>query len=329
MAVKEKVRMRLVLKKSVFDKVKTLVLKAARRELSNPSYSVVRPGMVSPARSVPDHIVKPPYVDSGIVPPSPTEPEIKTQVQIDATWNACKLARHVLDVVEKSIKVGMTTDEIDKIVHEECILNNAYPSPLMYRGFPKSVCTSVNNVHCHGIPDDRPLENGDIVNVDVSVYFHGYHGDVSETFMVGDVDDAGKNLLTIGKQSLMEGINVCKPGARFCDIGFAISEYANAQGYTVIPEITGHGIGSYFHGPPDIFHVPHETPKTTRTMEPGMTFTIEPVICEGTDVFKKWSDNWTIASQDNSRSCQFEHTVLILNSGVEILTQWYYDYGEI
>ncbi|XP_045215720.2 methionine aminopeptidase 1D, mitochondrial-like [Mercenaria mercenaria] len=322
--------MRLTVQKFVFGQIKTTVLRALGRQLSTPSYSIVQPGVVGPPRSIPDYISKPPYALTGVVPPSPSAPEIKTEEQIEGVWNSCKLARYVLDVVAKSIKVGMTTDEIDRIVHEECIANNAYPSPLLYKDFPKSVCTSVNNVHCHGIPDDRPLEDGDILNVDVSVFYHGYHGDVSETFMIGEVDEAGRKLLTVGKQSLMEGINVCKPGAKFCDIGKAISEHAYSEGFVVIPQITGHGIGSYFHGPPDIFHVPYETPETMKTMEPGMTFTIEPVICEGTEKYKLWPDKWTIVSKDNSRSCQFEHTVLITKSRVEIMTKWYYnDYGEI
>ncbi|XP_060594767.1 methionine aminopeptidase 1D, mitochondrial-like isoform X2 [Ruditapes philippinarum] len=309
----------------------SLLRSSSRIQLSTVSYSVLnKPGVIGPPRTVPDHIKKPPYVATGVVPASPLEPEIKRDVDIQGTWNACKLARYVLDRVSKSIKVGTTTDQIDKIVHETCIANNAYPSPLMYKGYPKSVCTSVNNVHCHGIPDDRPLEDGDIVNVDVSVFFHGYHGDVSETFMVGDVDEAGRKLLEVGRQSLMEGIKVCKPGTRFCDIGNAVSEYAYSEGFVVVPEITGHGIGSYFHGPPTIFHIPYEIDETKLYMQPGMTFTIEPVICEGTEEYKTWSDGWTIVSKDNSRSCQFEHTVLITQTGAEILSKWYYrDYGDM
>lgn len=304
--------------------------KTLGRSLSATHYSIVKPGKVSAARTVPAHISRPPYAETGKVPPASDGIEIKTAAQIDGMRNACKLARHVLEKVGRVIRVGMTTEDIDRIVHIEIVSNNAYPSPLNYKGFPKSVCTSVNNVHCHGIPDDRPLENGDIINVDITVFYKGYHGDTSETFMVGKVDPTGKKLLEVGKQSLHEGIKVCKPGARFFDIGSAVSEYANAEGFTVIPEITGHGIGSYFHGLPDIFHVPYETSETIETMKPGMVFTIEPVICEGSEKYIKWADNWTIASKDDSRSCQFEHTVLITSTGVEVLTQWHFsDYGEI
>ncbi|KAL4227586.1 Methionine aminopeptidase 1D [Mactra antiquata] len=318
------------MRRNIISRLATYMRREVGRKLNTPSYNIVTPGIVSPVRSVPSHITKPPYVTEGHERVQLSEPEIKTTGQIESMWNSCKLARHVMDKVAKSLKVGMTTDEIDVLVHNECVANNAYPSPLLYKGFPKSVCTSINNIHCHGIPDDRPLQDGDILNVDISVYYRGYHGDTSETFLIGNVDEAGRQLVKVGKECLQQGINVCKPGARFCDIGKAICKYANAQGFSVIPEITGHGIGSYFHGPPSIFHVDYETEESMAVMKPGMIFTIEPVICEGSDQFEKWSDKWTLASLDDSRSCQFEHTVLIVKSGVEIMTKWYYDdYGDI
>ncbi|KAH3781816.1 methionine aminopeptidase 1D, mitochondrial-like [Dreissena polymorpha] len=306
----------------LLHRLKSSFLKSVGRDVVKPTYSIVTPGRVSPARLVPDHIVKPSYAMTGELPERLLEPEIKTASEISGLRTSCRLAGKILNTVGKSIKVGMTTDAIDGIVHEECIKNNAYPSPLTYKGFPKSVCTSVNNVACHGIPDDRPLENGDIVNVDVSVYLCGYHGDTSETFAVGKVDKAGQQLLRVGRECLAIGIDVCRPGARFCDIGIAISEHAHAAGFTVIPQIIGHGIGTYFHGPPDIFHVDYITKETEEVMRPGMTFTIEPVICEGSERYKVLADGWTLVTLDNSRSCQFEHTVLITDTGVNILTKY-------
>ncbi|XP_052794097.1 methionine aminopeptidase 1D, mitochondrial-like [Mya arenaria] len=303
-------------------------IKASFRKPAKPKYSIVRPANVSPLRIVPNIITKPPYADSGELPRI-TEPEIKTQSQINGMWSACKLARKVLNRVGKSIKVGITTDEIDRIVHELCLFHKAYPSPLKYKGFPKSVCTSVNNVACHGIPDNRPLQDGDIVNVDISVFFRGFHGDTSETFAVGTIDDDAKRLLKVGKECLHRGISVCRPGARFCDIGMAISEHADANGFAVVPNIIGHGIGTYFHGPPDIYHVEYVTEETEKEMQPGMTFTIEPIISEGSDEVQKLEDNWTIVSVDDSRSCQYEHTILITQTGSAILTKYFDDYEEI
>ncbi|XP_034039898.1 methionine aminopeptidase 1D, mitochondrial isoform X2 [Thalassophryne amazonica] len=215
-------------------------------------------------------------------------------------------------------KVGMTTDEIDFIVHQETIKNHAYPSALRYGGFPKSVCTSVNNVVCHGIPDSRQLQDGDIINIDVTVYLDGYHGDTSETFLVGQVDEIGQRLVETARRCRDESIAACKPGAPLCVIGNTISEIANSSGFQVCPYFIGHGIGSYFHGHPEIWHYANNN---DMTMEEGMAFTIEPILMEGSVRCKILKDKWTAVSADDKRSAQFEHTVVITSDGVDILTR--------
>nr|CAD7457988.1 unnamed protein product [Timema tahoe] len=215
-------------------------------------------------------------------------------------------------------QVGKTTDDIDKLVHKLAIDNEAYPSPLHYKGFPKSVCTSVNNVACHGIPDDRPLEDGDIINIDVTVYLNGFHGDCSSTFLVGNVDEKGRKLVQVTKECLYRAIEHCKPGRFFNSLGEEIENTARKFGLTVIPAFAGHGIGSYFHGPPDIYHCYNSYPGR---MLPGMTFTIEPVIAQGSENIVILEDGWTAVTEDTGRAAQFEHTVLITETGVEVLTQ--------
>ncbi|XP_041365122.1 methionine aminopeptidase 1D, mitochondrial-like [Gigantopelta aegis] len=280
-------------------------------------YRIVHPGKVSPTRVVPDHIEKPCYVVSRTQFKRPDHVEIKSENQITGMRSACMLARKILDHAGQQLRVGMTTDEIDELVHEMSIKNNAYPSPLLYRGFSKSVCTSVNNVLCHGIPDNSRLEDGDIINIDITVFYHGFHGDVSETFLIGSVDEGGRRLVATARKCRDAGVEVCHPGARLCDIGNAINETAEMCGYAVVPVFCGHGIGEYFHGPPDIFHIAYEDDEV---MKPGMTFTIEPIISEGSTDIKILDDGWTAITVDDSRSAQFEHTVLITERGVQVLT---------
>ncbi|XP_032759367.1 methionine aminopeptidase 1D, mitochondrial isoform X2 [Rattus rattus] len=215
-------------------------------------------------------------------------------------------------------EVGMTTEEIDALVHREIIRRDAYPSPLGYGRFPKSVCTSVNNVLCHGIPDSRPLQDGDIINIDVTVYYNGYHGDTSETFLVGNVDESGTKLVEVARACRDEAIAACRAGAPFSVIGNTISRITRQNGLQVCPHFVGHGIGSYFHGHPEIWHHANDN---DLPMEEGMAFTIEPIITEGSPEFKVLEDAWTVVSLDNRRSAQFEHTVLITPRGVEILTK--------
>ncbi|EDV28214.1 uncharacterized protein TRIADDRAFT_53589 [Trichoplax adhaerens] len=282
------------------------------------SFSLVQPKQVSPAQPVPQGIPLPPYALTGVVPPSPITIEIKNEDQIDAMKRSCQLAYRILDSVKNYIKVGMTTEDIDQFVHDNIIQHGAYPSPLNYNGYPKSVCTSVNNVACHGIPDSRPLEDGDIINVDISVYYNGYHGDTSDTFLLGNVDETGQQLVETAKLCLQQAIDICGPNVPFRNIGKTISNLARAAGFTVNKMFLGHGIGSYFHGPPHIYHYRNWQ---MGHMRPGMTFTIEPVICEGTPDAEILEDGWTAISTDNKRSAQCEHTVLITSQGVEILTR--------
>lgn len=282
------------------------------------AHNVVRPATVRPPYVVPKHIARPDYVGHSRVPEWPDYIEIKDQEQVEGLARACQLARHVLLLAGRSLRVGMTTDEIDFIVHRETIEHNAYPSPLRYGGFPKSVCTSVNNVVCHGIPDSRPLQDGDIINIDVTVYLDGYHGDTSETFLIGGVDEAGRRLVETARRCRDEAIAACKPGAKLCVIGNTISEIAQASGFQVCPYFIGHGIGSHFHCHPEIWHHANDN---DMTMEEGMSFTIEPIVMEGSVDFKILGDKWTAVSADDKRSAQFEHTVVITCDGVDILTR--------
>ncbi|XP_056276471.1 methionine aminopeptidase 1D, mitochondrial isoform X3 [Pseudoliparis swirei] len=266
----------------------------------NSSHNVVRPATVRPAYAVPKHIVQPDYVSRRLVPEWPDYIEIKDQEQIEGLARACQLARHVLLLAGRSLRVGMTTDDIDLIVHQETIKHNAYPSPLRYGGFPKSVCTSVNNVVCHGIPDSRPLEDGDIINVDVTV------------------DEVGQRLVETARRCRDEAIAACKPGAQLCVIGNTISEIAHASGFQVCPYFIGHGIGSDFHCHPEIWHHANDN---DMSMDEGMSFTIEPILMDGSAEFRILKDKWTAVTADDKRSAQFEHTVVITSDGVDILTK--------
>ncbi|NP_001405451.1 methionine aminopeptidase 1D, mitochondrial isoform 2 precursor [Mus musculus] len=310
------------------------------------SHSVVSPAAVSPAHPVPKRIKKPDYVTTGIVPDWGDSIEVKDEDQIQGLREACRLARHVLLLAGKSLKVDMTTEEIDALVHWEIIRHDAYPSPLGYGRFPKSVCTSVNNVLCHGIPDSRPLQDGDIINIDVTVYYNGYHGDTSETFLVGNVDESGKKLVEVARRCRDEAIAACRAGAPFSVIGNTISFLPRLHLDLGRPgEVASGGTGnsrceekelpvSEDSNCPPAWPwqtaqewVGSENTDTTKAndndlpMEEGMAFTIEPIITEGSPEFKVLEDAWTVVSLDNQRSAQFEHTVLITPRGVEILTK--------
>ncbi|XP_071100665.1 methionine aminopeptidase 1D, mitochondrial-like [Haliotis cracherodii] len=280
-------------------------------------YSLVQPQKVSSVSHVPEHIKRPMYVQTGSVPAASKPIPLKTQAQVEGMKAACSLASSILAKAGEAIRVGVTTDEIDQLVHRLAIENSAYPSPLLYKGFPKSVCTSVNNVACHGIPDSRPLMDGDIINVDVTVYLNGYHGDCSKTYLVGNVDKGGQLLVDVARRCRDAGVAVCKPGIRFCEIGNAISSAAHSAGFSVIPEFCGHGIGENFHEKPDILHFEHHD---NAVMAPRMTFTVEPIICSGQPDFRILEDGWTAVTLDSCRSAQFEHTVLITEDGAQILT---------
>jgi methionyl aminopeptidase len=280
--------------------------------------TLLQPGMIGPPRSVPAAIARPDYVATG-TPVQTTEPMVKSADVIERMRKAGAIARDVLADVGASVRVGVTTDELDAIAHDAHVARGVYPSPLGYRGFPKSVCTSVNEVICHGIPDDRALVDGDIVNVDVTVFVDGVHGDTSATYAVGRVDAASRRLVRVTAECLDRAIAVARPGALLADIGRAIETHARAEGFFVVRSFVGHGIGEVFHGPPQVPH--YHDPTSTVVLEPGMTFTIEPMITMGSIQPVIWPDHWTAVTSDGSRTAQFEHTVLVTDSGVDVLTR--------
>ncbi|ODV59562.1 methionine aminopeptidase MAP1 [Ascoidea rubescens DSM 1968] len=281
---------------------------------------------LSPRRFVPDSIKKPEYVTNGI-PVSEQQTDrtskmhILSESEIKTFRTVNKLGREVLDAAAAAIKPGITTDEIDEIVHNETIKRKAYPSPLNYYNFPKSVCTSVNEVICHGIPDKRPLKDGDIVNLDISLYKDGFHSDLNETYYVGDKaksDPKIVNLIESTRECLDLAIQSIKPGFPIRNIGNIIEPYAKKHGLQVVRTYSGHGVGTLFHCKPDIFH--YAKNKAAGVCKPGMTFTIEPMITQGTWKDDIWPDNWTAVTQDGGLTAQFEHTLLVTQTGVEVLT---------
>lgn len=283
----------------------------------------LRPGHLSPRRTVPDHIPKPDYALTG---ESESERKnnrnytifVNTPEEIAGIRAACRVGREVLDIAGAAAKAGVTTDDIDRIVHEATIARDAYPSPLNYKGFKKSCCTSVNEVVCHGIPDSRPLQDGDIVNVDVSVYYKGFHSDLNETFLIGDVDPRGRLLVQTTLDSLNKAIEMCKPGALYREVGEVISRVVHKEGFSVIRSFVGHGVGKLFHCAPNVPH--YAKNKAIGVMKPGHVFTIEPMINEGSYRDMLWPDDWTCTTEDGKRSAQFEHTLLITEKGCEVLT---------
>jgi methionyl aminopeptidase len=281
-----------------------------------PARQPLRPGVVSPRRSVPPSIVRPDYAATGR--PRGQGSDVRTPEELLRMRRACAAAARVLRVTGEAVRIGVTTDGLDEIAHAEIVRLGAYPSPLNYRGFPKSICTSVNEVICHGIPDSRPLEDGDVVNLDITVYLDGMHGDCSATFLVGEVDADGKRLVRVARECLNKGVAAVRPGRPISDIGRAIEAHASQHGYGVVRSYCGHGIGSTFHTSLQIPH--HYDPSLRREMLPGMTFTVEPMITEGTWEDRLWDDGWTAVTDDGKRSAQFEHTVLVTDGGVEVLT---------
>ncbi|CAN8066719.1 unnamed protein product [Agarophyton chilense] len=283
----------------------------------------LRPGMVLKRRPVPSEIQRPNYWKDGKpkakLPRFATEIQSLTEAEVDKMRVSCRMAREILDIAGQMIEPGIVTDQIDAVVHEETVKRGAYPSPLNYNGFPKSCCTSINEVVCHGIPDTTALVNGDIINVDVTVYYDGYHGDCSETFLVGDVDERGKKLVRVTHECLEKAIEICKPGLPVKRIGGVIEEHAKRHGFTVVRNFCGHGVNSIFHTTPHVMHFKNNDP--AGILQPGVTFTIEPMINEGTHRNVTWPDDWTTTTLDGKRSAQFEHTLLITDEGVERLTQ--------
>jgi methionyl aminopeptidase len=279
---------------------------------------LLRAGAVSPERPVPRDIPRPDYAETG-VPARTSESMVKTPEVITRLRRAGHIAREVLDEVGAAVAPGVTTEELDRISHESHVRRGVYPSPLRYRGFPKSVCTSVNEVICHGIPDDRPLEEGDIVNVDVTVFTEGVHGDTSATFGVGTLDHASDRLVRVTRECLDLAIAAVAPGRPLHDIGRAIETHTRQHGFHVVRAFVGHGIGEVFHSAPQVPH--YFEPSLGVVMEPGMVFTIEPMITMGSVQPVIWDDGWTAVTSDGSRTAQFEHTVLVTGTGVEVLTR--------
>ena len=276
------------------------------------------PGVVSRALSVPSNIVKPEYVGKK-APAEWTGGHVKTAEQIEKIRTAGKLAAQAIELAGSSIKVGMSTNELDVIVHDFLISNGAYPSTLGYRGFPKSCCTSVNEIICHGIPDDLEIQDGDIVNIDVTAYLDGFHGDSNQTFKVGNVSEEVSLLVDRTRESLNRAIASVMPGRPINVIGRTIESYAKRFGYGVVRDFTGHGIGEAFHSG---LVIPHydAAPLYSNTMEVGMVFTIEPMLTLGTHEWDMWPDGWTVATKDKSITAQFEHTLVVTESGAQILT---------
>jgi methionyl aminopeptidase len=276
------------------------------------------PGRISPQLSVPSSIPRPEYVGK----PAPAKflgTDVKTPSQIEKIRAAGKLAAQAIELVGANAKPGITTDELDKIAHKFLIDNGAYPSTLGYRGYPKSICSSINEVICHGIPDDTVLEDGDIVNIDITAYLDGFHGDSNQTFLVGTVSEEVKLLVERTREALNRGIAVVAAGREVNLIGRAIESYAKRFNYGVVRDFTGHGIGESFHSG---LIIPHydSAPMYSDVMEVGMVFTIEPMLTLGTHQWTMWPDGWTVVTKDQSITAQFEHTLVVTESGAEILT---------
>ena len=277
----------------------------------------VLPGELSPTRIVPPHIPRPSYADTGVAVRW-TESRIKTPEVIERMRHASAIAAEILRLAGEMVAPGVTTDEIDAYVHQLTIDRDAYPSPLNYSGYPKSVCTSVNEVICHGIPDSRPLVDGDIINIDVTAFIGGVHGDTNATFFVGDVDPASRQLVSVTEECMWYGIEAVAPGRSTSEIGRAIEQHAKKHRYGVVRAFVGHGIGEQFHTDIQILHYHDE--RGSIIMRPGMTFTIEPMITLGTWQHRLWDDDWTAVTADGKRTAQFEHTILVTDDGFDVLT---------
>lgn len=276
------------------------------------------PGQLSPPRDVPSSIPRPEYVGKP-APQKFTGSEVKSSETIELIRQSSKIAAQAIVEVGKHIVPGVTTDELDRVGHEFLLSHDAYPSTLGYRGFPKSLCSSLNEVICHGIPDSTVVKDGDIINIDITAYKNGVHGDTNYTFLVGDVDEESKLLVERTQESLRRAIKVVAPGREVNVIGRAIESYAKRFGYGVVRDFTGHGVGEAFHTG---LIIPHydAAPAYNTVIQPGMTFTIEPMLTLGGIEWEMWDDDWTVVTRDRKRTAQFEHTLLVTDTGAEILT---------
>jgi methionyl aminopeptidase len=275
-------------------------------------------GLVSPSRSVPASIPRPEYV--GKTGPSPyTGTDMYTPAEVELIRESGQIAARAIEAAAEHIRPGVTTDELDRIAHNYMVAHNAYPSTLGYRGFPKSSCTSLNEVICHGIPDSTTLQDGDLINIDVTAYKNGMHGDLNKTFVVGDASPEVTDLVDRTREALNRGIKAVAPGRQINVIGRAIESYAKRFGYGVVRDFTGHGVGRAFHSG---LIVPHydAAPRFDDVMEVGMVFTIEPMLTLGGITWDQWDDDWTVTTRDRSLTAQFEHTLVVTERGAEVLT---------
>jgi methionyl aminopeptidase len=295
------------------------MVKRKRRRVTDAPVSepAVRPGLLSPTRSVPSGIGRPPYAVSGDPGPAQSS-SVRTADEVERMRRAGAAAAEILVEAGRAVKPGVTTDRIDALVHEATIVRGGYPSPLNYRGYPKSVCTSVNEVICHGIPDSRPLSDGDIVNIDVTIFLDGVHGDTSVTVLVGDVDDHSRRLVAETRIAMDLGIDTVRPAQPLHAIGRTIERHAQRHGLGVVREFIGHGIGTEFHSGLQVKH--YFDPRDDTLLVAGMTFTIEPMLTLGDPSCALWDDAWTAVTLDGRRTAQFEHTLLVTEDGVERLT---------
>ena len=276
------------------------------------------PGVVSPERPVPPSIPRPEYV--GRPGPKPfTGSDVYPPEQVERIRAAGRIAAQAIDAVGAAVAPGVTTDELDVIAHDFLVAHDAYPSTLGYRGFPKASCTSLNEVICHGIPDDTVLQHGDIINIDVTAFKDGVHGDLNATFIVGTAAPEVADLVERTREALNRGIKAVAPGRQVNVIGRAIESYAKRFGYGVVRDFTGHGVGEAFHSG---LIIPHydAAPSFDDVMVPGMVFTIEPMLTLGTHEWEMWDDDWTVVTRDRSWTAQFEHTLVVTERGADILT---------
>ena len=281
------------------------------------AHSVLVPGKLSPTRQVPASIPRPEYVGRP-GPAAYTGSEVQDAGTVDRMRVASRIAAQAMEAAAAAIAPGVTTDELDAVAHAYMVGQGAYPSDLGYRGFPKSVCTSINEVICHGIPDSTALRDGDIVNIDVTAYIGGVHGDCNATYLVGEVDEESRLLVERTRTSLERAIKAVRPGRQINVIGRVIESYAKRFGYGVVRDFTGHGIHTAFHSGLIIPH--YDDPRATTVMRPGMTFTIEPMLTLGTHEYDIWDDGWTVVTKDRRRTAQFEHTLVVTSDGAEVLT---------
>ncbi|MCV7423393.1 type I methionyl aminopeptidase [Mycobacterium yunnanensis] len=279
--------------------------------------TALHPGELSPTLPVPKSIPRPEYAWKSEVREG-SEPWVQTPEVIEKMRVAGRIAADALAEAGRAVAPGVTTDELDRIAHQYMVDHGAYPSTLGYKGFPKSCCTSLNEVICHGIPDSTVVQDGDIVNIDVTAYVDGVHGDTNATFLAGDVSEEHRLLVERTREATMRAIKAVKPGRQLSVVGRVIEAYAHRFGYNVVRDFTGHGIGETFHNGLVVLH--YDQPAVDTVLEPGMTFTIEPMINLGALDYEIWDDGWTVATVDKKWTAQFEHTLVVTEDGAEILT---------